>query len=367
VNIDPANTPVTYECKELSLRSAMRLMFHPMGLAYVQRDGALVVTTEKDAEMAEETAKAKPEAAGAAKKALDMLAQASAAAPAEKAPAESGESIRQSLTKKVSWDFTDLPLSEFVEILHKDLGVPVRLDIKALNDMGITPETTITVNNMSGVSAKSALRFLLKDIGLTSLVDGEALVITTPEVADNHLTTVLYNVADLPAFRRPNGKTVPNYDKLIDVIVKSIKPTSWAEVGGTGSILEYDATNVQVLVVSQNDEAHEEILELLNRLRKLHEGPLSPEEIESLPPEPQPKARPHGPPFGAPQSPRGPVSGMGGMGGGMGGMAPPPRPAPANRPAGTPATPNDPFGAGPSPTPEGQNNDAPNAGGMGMF
>jgi hypothetical protein len=177
------------------------------------------------------------------------------------------------------------------------------------------------------------------------------LTVTTPDVADNNLRTVFYNVADLPAFRRANGKTVPNYDKLIDVITESVKPTTWSKVGGCGSILEYDAANVQVLVILQTEEVHEQIADLLGRLRKLHQGPLTDEEIESLPPEPQPKPRPHAPPTGGPQQPRGPMGGMGGAGGRR-------------------TAPNDPFNDSSipaTPAPEPGDGNAPGMGGMGMF
>jgi hypothetical protein len=103
---------------------------------------------------------------------------------------------------------------------------------------------------------------------------------------------------------------MPDYDKLMDVINRTIKPTTWDEVGGCGSIQEYDAANVQSLVVSQTQEIHEEIQQLLDRLRKLQQGPLSNEDIEKLPPSPSKTTKQ--------KILQGNQSGMGGMG--MGGM-----------------------------------------------
>ncbi|MCC6126912.1 MAG: hypothetical protein IT426_18260 [Pirellulales bacterium] len=242
---------------------------------------------------------------------LVLLSFARADDPAEKAKADPSDSIRQALKNKVNWDFNEMPLAENVAYLADELKIPVRLDVKAINELGVAPDAPVSFK-LSGVSAKTALKHLLRDLGLTIYIDGEVLAITSPDVADCNLTTVLYNVSDLPAFRRPNGKTAPNYERLIAVVAKTIKPTTWDAFGGPGSILEYDAGDVQALVVSQTWEVHEEIRELLDGLRKLKPGPLSREEIESLPPEPSPKAK-------SPSPPASP-SGGGPMGGGMGGV-----------------------------------------------
>jgi hypothetical protein len=224
---------------------------------------------------------------------------------------ESRELIRQALTKKINWDMTERPLGDFAEDLKKELNIPVRLDSRLLNDLGITPDTTITFK-MSGITAKSALSLLLSDLGLTTLIRDEVLLITTPEEAENTLELVVYNVSDLPAFRLPGDKTVPDFEQLIDVIAKNIKPATWDDVGGPGCIKEYNAGDVQTLVVSQTDEVQERISDLLSSMRKLRHWPLSKEEIDKLPPVPPPK----------PSKPIGGVmSGMGGMGGGMMGGA----------------------------------------------
>jgi hypothetical protein len=233
-------------------------------------------------------------------------------------PATSEEAIRKALKKEVSWDFQETPLSKVAEVLQKDLNVPVLLDARALADIGVEEDTPITFK-LSGTTAKTALNRLLKTLNMSYLIEKELLLLTSRDEADVNLTVVIYNVSDMPAFRRASGKTVPNYDQLVDLLAATVKPTTWEEVGGSGSIMPYDAGNVQVLVVSQTEEVHEEILELLNRLRKLNPAPLTPEEIDKLPPEPLPKPKP-------PQNNPG-MNGMGtgglpgqGMMGGMGGM-----------------------------------------------
>ena len=85
----------------------------------------------------------------------------------DKCQAEPREAIRQALTKKINWDFNELSLSDVVGVLHKELNIPIRLDIRALSDMGIAPDSPVTFK-LSGISAKSALNLLLSDLGLTT-------------------------------------------------------------------------------------------------------------------------------------------------------------------------------------------------------
>ena len=60
-----------------------------------------------------------------------------------------------------------------------------------------------------------------------------------------------------------------DFDSLIDLITSTVKPTSWDEVGGPGSIRPFP-TNLS-LVVSQTQEVHEEIVDLLEQLRRLQD------------------------------------------------------------------------------------------------
>jgi general secretion pathway protein D len=55
----------------------------------------------------------------------------------------------------------------------------------------------------------------------------------------------------------------------MELITSTIQPTSWDEVGGPGSIAEF-ATNLS-LVISQTQEVHEQIVDLLEQLRRLQD------------------------------------------------------------------------------------------------
>lgn len=65
------------------------------------------------------------------------------------------------------------------------------------------------------------------------------------------------------------GATKPDFDSLTELITSTIAPQSWAEVGGPGAITGYE--NNLSLVVSQTQEVHEQIADLLEQLRRLQD------------------------------------------------------------------------------------------------
>ncbi|HXT60959.1 MAG TPA: hypothetical protein VN699_20130, partial [Pirellulales bacterium] len=65
------------------------------------------------------------------------------------------------------------------------------------------------------------------------------------------------------------GGGTADFQSLIELITSTIAPTTWDEVGGPGAIQEY--RNNLSLVISQTQEVHEEIADLLAQLRRLQD------------------------------------------------------------------------------------------------
>ncbi|NUQ62341.1 MAG: hypothetical protein HUU20_07625 [Pirellulales bacterium] len=65
------------------------------------------------------------------------------------------------------------------------------------------------------------------------------------------------------------GGAMADFDSLIELITTTIAPTTWDEVGGPGSIAPFE-TNLS-LVISQTQEVHEEIADLLEQLRRMQD------------------------------------------------------------------------------------------------
>lgn len=65
------------------------------------------------------------------------------------------------------------------------------------------------------------------------------------------------------------GGSQPDFDSLIELITTTVAPQSWSEVGGAGSIERF-AGNLSI-VVSQTQEVHDQIADLLEQLRRLQD------------------------------------------------------------------------------------------------
>jgi general secretion pathway protein D len=65
------------------------------------------------------------------------------------------------------------------------------------------------------------------------------------------------------------GAAMADFQTLIDLITTTIAPDSWEEVGGAGAIQEFPI-NLS-LVISQTQDVHEQIADLLEQLRRLQD------------------------------------------------------------------------------------------------
>ena len=65
------------------------------------------------------------------------------------------------------------------------------------------------------------------------------------------------------------GAAYADFDTLIELITSTIAPDTWDEVGGAGAIEPFPM-NLS-LVISQTQEVHEQITDLLDQLRRLQD------------------------------------------------------------------------------------------------
>ena len=176
------------------------------------------------------------------------------------------EILRLSLNQRVNVDVSEKPLEKFVNELRDTYRVNVLIDRKALDDAGIGLDTPVSIQ-LRSVPLRLVLKRALKQFDLTWLVDEDALLITTEDEASQRVETVIYPVYDLLVWDALDAGGSPgdlDYDALIELITSTVAPTSWDEVGGPGSIAPYLGN----LVISQTQQVHEQIAELLMRLRR---------------------------------------------------------------------------------------------------
>lgn len=108
----------------------------------------------------------------------------------------SEQQIHDALNKTTELDVVETPLKDVVQYLSDLHGIPIVLSLKKIAETGITADTPIT-KNLHGVTLRSALRLLLRDLELTYLVRDEVVEITTSEDAELHMINKVYPVADL--------------------------------------------------------------------------------------------------------------------------------------------------------------------------
>jgi hypothetical protein len=187
---------------------------------------------------------------------------------AAKEPVAPEAAIKKALASPTQVEFIDTPLQDVIDYLKDYHHIEIQLDRKALNDVGVEPDKPIT-KNLKGISLRSALRLILRDLDLTYVIEDEVLLITTRELAERQLTTKVYPVADLVECRNSKGQPRDDYDTLIEVITSIIQPTTWDAVGGAGSITGASLSTAKVLVVSQTQDVHEQIIDLLEQIRAI--------------------------------------------------------------------------------------------------
>jgi hypothetical protein len=179
---------------------------------------------------------------------------------------QTGAKIEDALASTTEMDVSDAPLGDVIDFLKQRHKIEIRLDKRVLEDVNITAKTPVTIN-VKGISLKSALRWMFRDMqpALTYMIKDEVLLITTPDVTAEEQTAEAYDVADLVVCRDEHDVLWDDYDSLIDLITSTIKATSWNE-DPPGTIVGHTLGKAKVLVVFHNREEQERVANLLAKL-----------------------------------------------------------------------------------------------------
>jgi len=170
------------------------------------------------------------------------------------------EATEARLNQEVVDDVIDGPmtLSDFAQYVNQKIAVPVVIDRRALEDIGMDETTEVVTDAIpKGISIRSALRLAFDQADLEYVLADEVLLVTTPEEAEDRLDTRVYSTEQLPI----------TAEELSQIIKQTISSTSWDEVGGPGTIYVLSEDN-NGLVVSQTQRVHERIADLLKQIRR---------------------------------------------------------------------------------------------------
>jgi hypothetical protein len=180
--------------------------------------------------------------------------------------ARTPEEAKQRLQQLVDVDLVDVPLKEIGSHLQHLAGIVVATDPRAIEAMQEDKHVSFRANQ---IPLQKALDLILAPAGWDWNVYGATLYVTSSTSAEQTICIEVYDVRDL--VYRGDDARYPEYDfdSLIQLITGLVHPTTWTEVGGTGSIKPFQSRNRAALVIGQTGNAQRDIAELLAQLRSL--------------------------------------------------------------------------------------------------
>lgn len=177
------------------------------------------------------------------------------------------KAILEALKKPVRVDYNMDTFQSVIDDLSKKLGQNILLDKQALDEANVPYDTPITLRFNKPVSARTALKRVLADVGLTYVIRKETIEVTSLARAREMMTVRTYYIGDLMGVVSPMLPAVVNQFQMIQAIgtiisqIQGIEPDSWEGRGGAGSVT-FDPVSMS-LVVKQSAEIHY----MLNGLR----------------------------------------------------------------------------------------------------
>lgn len=210
--------------------------------------------------------------------------------------------IQKKLSRPIEAEFLETPLGDVLSYLSDTLQVQFHVNQRALSEAGIEANEPVSIS-LKDITAGTVLRLVLQsiDTNLDFVERDGFILVSTIEDLDRVTEVRVYNCRDLlslvpptpgasgaeggfggGAYGAPMGSMAPGMEgasgglggglladesprgRLIGLIMDSVESDSWAEVGGVGSISEFNG----LLVVKQSARVHEKVEDLLNMLRK---------------------------------------------------------------------------------------------------
>lgn len=166
------------------------------------------------------------------------------------------EKIYFALNDDTRLEFIETPLDEVVDFLRDVHDINIELDTGELENAGIGTDVRIT-QNLKGISLRSALRLMLKDLDLTYVVRDEVLLITTARQAGENEVRI-YNVAHVL-----KGET--SAQCLAEALQETLDDHS-SKDGQPGSVRV--SAYRKLLIVRASPAKHDELGSLIPLLRK---------------------------------------------------------------------------------------------------
>lgn len=196
----------------------------------------------------------------------DWLEKSKRRSPAAKLT-EKEKDILEALKKPVKVDYSMETFQSVIDHLSRQMGQDIFIDKQSMEEARVTYDTPITLRFNKPVSARTALKRVLADVGMTYVIRKESIEVTTLARAREMLTIRTYYIGDLLGVVSPLLPAVANDFQMIQAVgmilnqIQNIEPESWEGKGGPGTVT-FDPVRMAI-VVKQSAEIHY----MLNGLR----------------------------------------------------------------------------------------------------
>jgi hypothetical protein len=194
----------------------------------------------------------------------DSLGDATMTAPAphyaalSKARRTAEESLDGDSMERVPLEFIETPLADALGFVSEASGLLITIDEESLSEYGVDPGLPITMRTTIDLTPRDAIEAVLARAGsgeLDYIIRHGSIVVTTTEVADNELETVVYELRDLA----PNLTA----EEVMQLVQRGTSAV-WVEDGGNASM----AAMPGALMVRASQRTHREVGQLLEQLRR---------------------------------------------------------------------------------------------------
>ena len=230
---------------KLPLRSALRKFLAPIGLRAVVEAEGLVITAD-----------------------FSTLTRRGIATDRwVDLDSDTSQDFQNKLDVPYSESFIEMPLQEAVQNIGNTTGLPILIDGRALEEIGLSTDQPVTLT-LQDVPLRSFLNLMLRELDLTYTTTDNVLQITTIEAAEQNLQNRIY-------WLEGTGLPIGDFQSIIDLIQTTIVPDTWEALGGPSTMAPVTLGNGNrpAILVSTVYPIHEQIAKLLEALREAHVGP----------------------------------------------------------------------------------------------
>lgn len=182
--------------------------------------------------------------------------------------------VEQALSKQVGFTFIELPLSDAIEQISERSGLPVQIDKRALDDLGVSSDDPVNLD-VRNISLESALNLIVSSLDLTYTVDNEIVTITSVECdEDKHQLLRIYWAGEVGLQATPGS---------VRLIQSLVTPDTWDTLGGvsTISILTAEKSTNSALGIRTSYTTHRKIERFLQSIKAGSNEPMQGAPIET--------------------------------------------------------------------------------------